>query len=153
MRKRCNRRPIVPMAPPGMRPKLVKDQVRDLDLVHVSNLDAIARGGATEAQLWDWVASVLTWCRAAELQGVGIEEMAPQRALADRLIARFEQTGRVLFSGPDYQLAKTGIEVMNELARTVDRANAIRAADWSEIEVNKMAEACAARRDAGRLAA
>lgn len=141
-RKRCNRRRIVPMPPPGLRPKLSQSQVLDLGLVHAINLDAIAKGDADPGMLWDLVGSVMTWSRAAELSGIGVPEMVDQLDLVVRLIERYKRTGLVRFSGPDYQLAKLGLEVMDQLARTVDKAVAIAAADWSEIEVNRMAAEC-----------
>lgn len=138
MKKRCKRRVIVPLPPPGMRPKLRGDQVLDLSLVHAMNLDAIARGDAGEALLWDWVGSVLTWSKAAELSGAGIAEMNEQLELSNRLIERYRQTGKVRFTGPDYQLAKDGLQVMDELAKLVDKHVAIQAADWSEARLNEL---------------
>ena len=98
-RKRCHRRRIVPLPPPGLRPKLSTAQVRDLALVHVVNLDTIARGEADSALLWDLVGQAMTWSRAAELAGIGIAEMADQLALVQRVIERYKRTGRVGFDG------------------------------------------------------
>ena len=141
-RKRCNRRRVVPMPPPGLRPKLSPAQVLDLGLVHAINLDAIAKGDAEAGMLWDLVGSVMTWLKAAQLSGIGLAEMLQQTDMAIRLVERYKRTGLVRFDGPDYQLAKFGLEVMDQLARTVDKATAIAAADWSEIEINTMAAAC-----------
>lgn len=138
-RKSCHRRHIVPLPPPGLRPKLSAAQVRDLGLCHVINLDAIARGDAEPSMLWDLAGSVLTWSRAAQLAGMGVPEMTRQLEMVERLIDRFRRTNLVRFDGPDYQLAKTGLDVMDELARTVDKATAMVAADWSERQVNRMA--------------
>lgn len=141
-RKRCHRRPIKPLPPPGLRPKLSSSQVLDLGLCHAINLDAIARGDAPGSMLWDLVGSVLTWSRAAQLAGAGVPEMVQQMDMVTRLVERYQRTGRVLFDGPDYQLAKLGLEVMDQLARQVDKATAMAAADWSEIEVNRIAAMC-----------
>lgn len=137
------------MPPRGLRPKLAKDQVLDLGLVHAVNLDAIAKGQADEAMLWDWVGGVLTWSKVAELLQIGVDEMNEQLGLATRLVERYGRTGRVAFDGPDYQLAKVGMDVMDQLAERVDRHTANVAADWSEAKVNEMAEACAWRKEAG----
>ncbi len=138
MKKRCKRRVIVPLPPPGMRPKLRGDQVLDLSLVHAMNLDTIARGEAGEALLWDWAGSVLTWSKAAELSGAGIDEMTAQLELSNRLIERYRHTGKVRFTGPDYQLAKDGLQVMDQLAQLVDKHVAIKAANWSEARLNEL---------------
>lgn len=141
-RKRCHRRPIVPLPPRGLRPKLAADQTLDLSLAHVANLDQIAHGTATEADLWDWAGGILTWSKVAELLQVGVDEMKPQLELASRLVERFGRTGRAVFTGPDYQLAKQGLDVMDELARLVDRSTAIAAADWSEAQIRALAASC-----------
>jgi len=130
----------------GLRPRLVPDQLIDLGLVHASNLDLIASGAGTEKLLWDAVAGVLTWSKVAEMlvaakviEPDAVELMAEQLQMTERLVARYGRTGRVAFDGTDYQLAKPGIEVMDQLARIVDRPTAVIAADWSEKRVNEMA--------------
>lgn len=131
----------------GLRPKMVPDQVLDLGLVHANNLDLIATGAAGEGVLRDFVGSVLTWSKVAELLDLGVAEMLPQVELARRMVERYGRTrgpdgiGRVGFDGPDYQIAKAGLQVMDQLARVVDRPTAIQAADWSEKRLEQMAAA------------
>lgn len=131
--------------PRGLRPKLARDQVVDLSLAHNANLDTIARGGAGEEVLWQWVGGLFTWSRAADLLDLGQAEIEPQLVMAAAVIERYGRTGRVAFTGPEYQLAKTGVLVMDALAERVDRATAIAAADWSENKVNELAAQCARR--------
>lgn len=140
-RKRCHRHVIVPLPPRGLRPKLVPAQVRDLGLAHVGNLDAIARGEADETILWQWVGGILTWSRVADLMQAGVPEMQAQLELAHRVIQRYVRTGRVGFSGPDYQDARAGVLLMDLLAEQVDKPTAIAAAEWSERRVNELAQA------------
>ena len=123
-------RPALP--PPGLRPKLRRDQLRDLSLCHLETLDAIAKGDAKSATLWDFAGAALTWSKAAELMQIGEAEMTAQLELALSLIERYKRTGRVAFSGPEYQAAKDGVAVMDELARIVDHPRAVIAAQWSE---------------------
>ncbi len=146
MKKRCHRRPVRPLPPPGLRPKLSRDQILDLALAHITNLDTIARGEADEGLLWQVFGGALTWLRIAERLQLGVEPMREQIALCERLAERFERTGRVVFAGPEYQRAKEHVEVMDELARLVDRHVAVEAADWSEHEVNRIAQAAQQRR-------
>jgi hypothetical protein len=147
-RKRCRRRtPIVAMPPPGLRPLLKPDQVRDLGLAHIGNLDTIARGEGTEDVLWQWIGGALTWSFVAG----SLEKRNPARyrdaAIAMRLqlqvatavVERFGRTGRVGFSGPEYQQAKEACEWMDALAEVVDQPTAQIAAEWSELRVNSMA--------------
>ena len=145
MRKQCRRRVVIPLPPRGLRPKLASDQVRDLSLAHNVNLDAIARGEATEEILWQVVGGMLTWSKVAEVLGRGEAEMQQQLELATRLVDRYGRTGRVGFSGPDYTLAREGVEVMDALASIVDRPTAIAAAEWSEMRVEQMSARCAQR--------
>ena len=145
-RKHTPRRRITPLPPRGLRPRLTRDQLLDLGLAHVVNLDLIARGEAGEPMLWDYAGAVLTWSRVAILLDRGVPEMAAQLGLAARLVERYGRSGRVLFTGTDYQLAKAGVEIMDELAALVDRPTAIAAANWSERKVEQMAAECRAAR-------
>ena len=141
-RKHTPRRRVTPLPPRGLRPRLTRDQLLDLGLAHVVNLDVIARGEAGEPLLWDYAGAVLTWSRVAILLDRGVPEMTEQLRLSARLIERYGRTGRVLFDGTDYQLAKDGIDVMDQLAAIVDRPTAIAAANWSEGKVAQMAADC-----------
>ena len=137
--------------PRAFRPKLSADQRRDLALLHVSNLDAIARGEAGEESLWQWVGGVLTWSKCAELLELGTDEMHEQIELATRIVNRYRETGRILFTGPDYQAAKRGVDVMDALADLADQPTATKAADWGEATLQKMADAATAYRAAQSL--
>lgn len=146
MRKRTRRRVVVPLPPPGLRPRLASEQVLDLGLVHWQNLDALARGQGDEALLWQVVGGVFTWSKVADELAArnpdyrpAVDEMRAQLGLVTRLVERYGRTGRVLLTGVDYQLAKRGAEAMDELARAVDRRTAVAAAEWSEARVNALA--------------
>lgn len=145
-RRPLTRAQLLDRMPRAFRPKLNADQRRDLALLHISNLDAIAMGQATEDNLWQWVGGVLTWSKCAELLELGTDEMFQQIELATRIVNRYRETGRVLFTGPDYQLAKEGVGVMDALADLADQPTASRAADWGEATLQKMAEAAASFR-------
>ncbi len=125
--------------PRAFRPKLDRSQLVDLGLVHITNLDNILAGTAETDVLWHYVGSILTWSKVAEALELGVDEMVQQRQVADRLVDRYRTTGRIGFTGADYQLAKLGMDVMDELARLVDRPTAIRAADWSEAKLQALA--------------
>lgn len=135
-RKRLRRKVIVPLPPRGLRPRLVPEQVRDLAMAHVVNLDDIAHGRASAEVMWQTVGGV------AELLGRGVDEMQAQHDLMMRVMARQVATGKVLFTGPEYQLAKQGVMVMDMLAEAVDRPTAIAAAQWGEARVNALAARC-----------
>jgi hypothetical protein len=141
-RKRCHRRVWVPQPPRGLRPKLSRDQVTDLALAHIVNLDDIARGQATADTLWQTVGGVLTWSRVAALRGELVAEMTEQLDVLTSVVERYRRTGRVGFSGTEYQLAKRGVQLMDDLAERVDRATATAAADWAEARVNAWAAQC-----------
>ena len=142
-RKRCNRQRVIALPPRGLRPKLDAGQRRDLSLAHIANLDTICHGHADEGVLWQVVGGVLTWAKVAEVLGQGIEEMTRQVDLVQQLVDRFGRHGRVGFTGPEYQLAKEGVIVMDLLAEIVDRPTAIAAAEWSERRVEAMSAQCA----------
>jgi len=137
-RKRCHRRITIPMPPRGLRPKLDRSQLQDLALVHIAHLDALATGQADTTTLWHAVEAAFTWSRAAQLTGAGEAEMAQQLHMLEGVLARYQRTGRIGLSGPEYQLARQGVEVMDELAHIVDLADAIAAAAWSEARVDAL---------------
>lgn len=139
-RKRTRRHIVVPLPPRGLRPKLSRDQVVDLGLAHVANLDTISRGVAGEDVLWQWVGGVLTWSYVATALERGSHEMQLQLQLVTQVVERYGRTGRVLFTGLDYQLAKDGVEVMDQLAEEVDHPTAIAAAEWAESRMNHMVD-------------
>ena len=147
-RKRCHRRVIVPMPPRGLRPKLDGSQLLDLSLAHVGNLDTIARGDAGVDVLWQYVGGVLTWSKLAELLQLGVPEMTVQLHAAHRLIERWKRTGQVRFDGPDYQLARDGVQIMDELAAAVDRPTAVLAAEWGERHLNALQSTATAKETA-----
>lgn len=145
-RRPATKAELLARMPRAFRPKLDAGQRRDLGLCHIINLDSIASGTATEDTLWQWVGAVLTWTKTAELMGQHVDDMVEQMGLVARLINRYRDTGRILFTGPDYQLAKRGVELMDELAYTVDSPTAIQAANWGEAMLNTMSTAATEHR-------
>jgi hypothetical protein len=156
MRKHTRRRVIVPMPPRGLRPKLAPDQVRDLGLAHWVNVDAIAGGSADESTLWQWLGGSLTWLQVAsalhrrqpDRYADALAAMARQALIGDSVIDRWKRTGRVGFSGAEYQTAKDAAQWMDALAEDTDHITAIQAAEWSEARIaqllatNQPAAAC-----------
>ena len=128
---------VHPSVLPGLRP----DQLRDLSLCHNVNLDAIATGTAEPSMLWDFTGCVLTWWKVSRLLDAGTAEMDLQLELATQLVERYSRTRRVLFTGPDLQLARDGVVVMDQLAAMVNVPTATVAANWSEREVTRIANA------------
>lgn len=147
-RRPATKAQLLARMPRAFRPKLDASQQRDLGLCHIAALDSLARGEANEQTLWDWVGSVLTWSKTAELLRAGTDEMALQLELATRMVNRYRDTGRIGLSGPDYQLAKVGVDIMDELARITDQPTASQAADWSQATLDKLSAACAQHRAA-----
>jgi len=143
MKRKRIPRPALP--PPGLRPKLRRDQLRDLALCHIQAMDSIARGDAQSSTLWQVAEAALVWSRAAYLMHIGEAEMQAQLELALSLIVRYKRTGRVAFSGPEYQAAKAGVAVMDELAEHTDRATALAACEWADRRISAVRDASRAR--------
>lgn len=142
MRRRIHRpvdrATLIARLPRGLRPKLDRSQTLDLDIVHHTNLDLIAKGEGTAELLWDFAGGVLTWSLVAHRLQRRRDEMGLQLALAFRLVNRYGRTGRVIFDGPDYQVAKAGVGTMQALAEVVDQPTAAAAADWAETIVHDL---------------
>lgn len=165
-RKRCRRQVFVPLPPLGLRPRLDGGQMLDLALAHMTNLDLVSKGQAGPEVLWQMLGGVFTWHRVAELlpahtqvivaapggtddeyaEVPAVAAMRAQLELVTGVAERFGRTRRVGFSGREYQLAKVGVDVMDQLAAVVDRATAVAAADWSEARVNALEAAYAQMR-------
>lgn len=139
---RGNARPtkaeLLERMPRAFRPKLDRGQQLDLALIHVATLDAIATGVATEANLWEWVGCVLTWTKSAEELRRHAGAMRQQLELAMSLVGRYRATGRVLFTGPEYQLARVGVDLMDYLAASVDITTGKAASTWSEATLQRL---------------
>jgi hypothetical protein len=114
---------------------LTAAQVRDLDTTHLQTLDDIARGLGTDEHLTQWSGAVATWAHVARMRGEGVPEMAEQSAVVASITARHRRTGRVGFSGTEYQVAKAGVAIMNALAEVTDLATAKCAADLAELDL------------------
>jgi hypothetical protein len=138
MKKSCRRRVWIPLPPRGLRPRLASDQVTDLALAHLTNLDLVSKGQADEAVLWQMAGGVYTWSRVADLLQVGVPEMRAQLELLTRVVERYGRTGRIGFSGTEYQAAKLGVQVMDQLAEIVDKPTAVAAAEWGEAAANRL---------------
>lgn len=130
----------VSSVPRCLRPGLSKDSLRDLGLAHHSNVDSVAKGDANEETLWQMLAGVITWCYVADKLSAGIPEMTAQSHLLTAVLERYRCTGKIGFSGAEYQLAKEGADVMDQLAEMVDAYTALQAAIWSEGRVKKLRE-------------
>jgi hypothetical protein len=139
MRKQTRRKVVIPMPPRCFRSKLTPSQITELGICHWAVVDAIQSGKATPQEMWSMAGAALTWSRIAEMLGTGTQEMRAQLELVYNVIDRFKRTGRVGFSGPEYQLAKAGAGYMDDLAALVDKPTAVIAAEWSEAEVQRMA--------------
>ena len=131
-RKRCRREPVMVMPPRGLRSKLGPDDLRNLSLTHISCIDAIARGQANEFNLSKWILAVYTWARVAEIIGAGTEEMRVQLVLVNTVSERFLQMGHPGFTGTEYDLAKTGLGHMDDLAEISDRSTSDAANLWAK---------------------
>lgn len=133
---------LIARLPRGLRPKLVHEQVRDLALTHIINLDVIARGEADEEVLWQVIGGTYTWSFVAADLKRHEADMAQQLQLCEALLQRYRRTGRVVYTGPEYQLAKAGVAVMDRLAELVDQPTASRCADRSQALIDSLQPQC-----------
>ncbi len=132
MRKSTRRQMWLPLPPRGMRPRLARDQLTDLALAHLTNLDVMVKGQGDESLMWQLAEQALVWSRVADLTGQLQHDMRQQLEVVASVVRRFGTTGRVGYSGAEYQTAKAGIDVMDQLAELADKHQAIEAALWAE---------------------
>lgn len=127
--------------PRAFRPRLSADQRVELGICHWQHIDAIQSGQADAQLLWCMAGGTLTWSRVAEVLGTGIDEMCALLVLVEQLLCRFHRDGRLEVSAAELQTAQLGAAAMDALAEIVDRPTAIAAAEWSEAQVQRMADA------------
>lgn len=155
--RRRNKTPRKPAGFPrllrGLLPKLSPDQVTALAIAHHTHVDLVASGKGTIDTLWEMAAAALGWSRVAQVLQVGEPEMARDCAVIDSLIKRFERTGRVVYTGPELQTARQGLEAVDQLARLTDLPTAIEAVNWAEDRINAARAAHDQRIQAERQAA
>jgi len=130
--------PRFAIAPKGLRPKLDRDTLTTVGLIHMQNLDDIATGNATQQNLWDMAEAVFTWGRVAGSLGACEMEMQAQTVMVAEVCERYRRTGKIGFSGPQYQLAKLGVQIMDQLAEECDLPTATEAALWSTAQLARL---------------
>ena len=139
MPRKHSLRQVTPVRlPAGLRPKLTREQLRALALIHISLVDSLVSGSASLELLWEWMAALLTWSRVAKECGVGEDQIEPAVQLAIALAARFELTGRVALGEEEQQIARDGSVVMDLLAETVDLDVAHAVSEWSRAEISRL---------------
>jgi len=137
-RKQTQRKPIAVRPPPGLRPKLTRECLCDLGLIHIGLVDSLLGGTADLNVLWEWMASVLTWSRIAQACRIGEDEIDAVGCLAVNVAQRYETTGRIEFSDEERDLVRQGATVMDLLAQTVDLYTAESVAQWSRETIAKL---------------
>ena len=139
--------------PRFFRPRLQPaDQLR-AGVIHWDLLSQFTGGTATQAILWDWIETGLTYCKMMQLladDGLAFEPAAVEAINAqiesyEGVIARFRTTSRAGFSAAELASARAAAQVMDELL-TLDRNGiADQAGRWAVAQMRAL-------RSTGRLA-
>jgi hypothetical protein len=131
----------VSQIPRWLRPKLNRTSLLELGLAHWQNLDALHRGEGTPEIMWHIGGGLLTWWEAAKALRMHKDDMQEQIRLFDRVLAHWHATGKVAWPcEADYLLARTGAEIMDELAERIDLYTATKVSIWAENRINEIAE-------------
>ena len=134
-RKQSSHRPIAIRPPPGLRPRLTRERLCELGLIHIGLVDTLVGGNADLNVLWEWMAGVLTWSRVAQVCQLGEAEINVVANLAVVLAERYERTGAVILSDDEKDVLREGSVVMDLLAQSVDLETAQSVADWSRAHI------------------
>lgn len=122
----------------ALKSKLQPATVQALSVAHHLNLDAMASGNADDDILWEMGAGMLTWSLIAGELGLGEPETDRQLRLWETVAARSALTGRVAFEAGEYDLAREGVVIMDQLAELVDHITASRCATRSNQLIKQM---------------
>ncbi|MDE2371452.1 MAG: hypothetical protein KGN16_20960 [Burkholderiales bacterium] len=112
--------------------------LRELGLAHIILADALVGGTADRQALWEWMAALLTWSRAAQVSGIGEAEIEELSSLAVLLTQRCEATGRVSLSNDEKDAVRRGSVVMDQLAAALDRKTARAVARWASETIPRL---------------
>ena len=137
-RKQSSHRPIAIRPPPGLRPRLTRERLCELGLIHIGLVDTLISGTADLNVLWEWMAGVLTWSRVAQVCQLGEAEINVVASLAVAMAERYEQTGRIVLSEDEKEVLREGSVVMDLLAQSVDLETAEAVADWSRAHISSL---------------
>lgn len=132
--------------PKFWRPKLAPQQCLDCKIIHWDLITRFTDGTATATDLRDWLETGFTYSQIMNLQAEDGREFTPEAisAMNDQLdiyasvVARFRNTGRVAFSGPELCTARAAAHVMDGLIDIDRHGIAVRAARWSMGQMDKI---------------
>ena len=132
-------RPQHGVLPKFWRLKVEPSRQLTCKVIHWDLITSIANGTATVAVLWDWIETGLTYSQMMILlirDGVDFPDadqlaMNAQTEMYDAVIARYSQTRRVGFSGPELTIARLAACVMDDVITQDRHGIADQAARWS----------------------
>lgn len=140
------RTPLRGPLPKFWRPKTPAATIRTARIVHWDLLDRFTNGTATRDDLWDWIETGFTYSQIMRMLAEdgsaftdeSMQAVAAQLESYPEVIARSNRTGRIAFTGPELQAARAAASVMDELIGMDRHGIALRAAQWSEIQMDKL---------------
>lgn len=126
--------------------QLVDKAKTTLRVMHWDVLTLFANGNATVDTLKEWIGMGLTYHRMLELLAADGAEFTPEAraALAEQVqhqptvLRRYQATGRVGFTGPEYLAARAAACVVDSLLDLDRNSASLRAAFWSEQQLHAM---------------
>lgn len=132
--------------PKFWRPKTPPATIRTARIVHWDLVDRFTKGAATRDDLWDWIETGFTYSQmmrmlaedGAEFTDEAMQAIAAQLESYPAVIARSNRTGRIAFTGPELQTARAAAEVMDGLIGMDRHGIALRAAQWSQTQMDKL---------------
>ena len=135
--------------PKFWRPKLAESMKLEAKLVHHDLVERIAQGGATYADLLDWMETGTTYSRMMWLlqqDGEPLTEEAAQAVnaqleLYEPVCTRWAKWGKVQLTQPELAIALQAAQVFDQLLEIDRNGIAVEAAHWSMKEMLKFRQA------------
>ncbi len=132
--------------PKWMRPKLSAAEQTRCKFAHINLIERFTNGSATKQDMLDWICNALTYGRMVlllEKDGMEIEDMAKhvfveQVLVIDPLVDRYRLHGRVGFSGPELEVARTAAGLMDQVIELDRHGIAAAAGAWAVAQMHRI---------------
>lgn len=134
------------LLPKFWRPKLKPAVQTTAQIAHWDLVSQFTEGRANRTTLLEWIATGFTYSEMMRLLAKEGEDFTPEavQAITDQLEsyegvkARYEATGRAGFNATELNTARAAAHVMDQLTTMDKHGIALRAANWSNAQMERI---------------
>lgn len=132
--------------PKWFRVKLAPAEQVRCKFAHINLIERFTNGSATKQDMLDWICNALTYARMVQLLADDGQELsacdqqvfAEQVLVIDALVDRYRLHGRVGFSGPELEIARTAAGLMDQVIELDRHGIAAAAGAWAVAQMQRI---------------